>query len=157
MTAKYIDPARVTVSTDKYMVTGVLPAADEDAELDAMLDRIEVLEFEPTTATVRVETFENMDSGFMPYTPGDRLVQRVTLRLPVTADGVQEVAWCIGNRDGEDADGQRWPSNVRSMSVGDVIHIVELDEWHAVASLGFESIERPAESSLDHFYAQPLK
>jgi len=41
-------------------------------------------------------------------------------------EGLAEQAWVVGNRQARDAEGQAWPSNVRSLSVGDAL-IVEVE------------------------------
>jgi predicted kinase len=40
---------------------------------------------------------------------------------------IAEKVWFVGNRMGKDANGNAWPSNVRSMSMGDMVVIDEVD------------------------------
>jgi hypothetical protein len=41
-----------------------------------------------------------------------------------TPEQVAEATWFVGNRMGPDANGREWPSDVRSMCVGDVVFMV---------------------------------
>ena len=74
----------------------------------------------------------------------DKLDHKVT--ISVCADDVQhalDAAWSIGNRQGADADGNRWPSNVRSLSVADVLIVNgaerEGESWEVVP-FGFDKV-----------------
>ncbi len=57
------------------------------------------------------------------YRASDPLATADDLTLRVEASDWQhacERAWVVGNREGADAEGRTWPSDVRSVSVGDV-------------------------------------
>lgn len=59
---------------------------------------------------------------------------------------IAEKAWYVGNRMGRDAEGFAWPSNVRSMSIGDVVHIRDNGDFTTLRSLvavtvGFEPVD----------------
>lgn len=73
----------------------------------------------------KVATALNDGEGrFWRYEPSDRLVPGPT--LTVEAPGTDEAlnaAWEIGNRMGSDANDESWPSNVRSLSAGDVLAV----------------------------------
>lgn len=106
-----------------------------------------------------VRTYINDGPGrYDAYTPGDRVLIGPELTIDVPRDAVTRNAdtptgfadvaandvWQIGNRMGQDAHGRSWPSDVPSLSVGDVISIErEHSAWRrvvAVARLGFEPI-----------------
>lgn len=93
-----------------------------------------------------VRTYLNDGPGrFDNYEAGDLLREGPTLHfdVPGTAVGWQSVldlAWAVGNREGQDAGGQRWPSDVRSLSVADVL-VVEHTPY-AVGRVGFRPIGR---------------
>jgi voltage-gated potassium channel Kch len=58
-----------------------------------------------------------------------------------------EAAYAIGNRMGADTEGQEWPSDVRSLSVGDVLYVSRNSDSAykilAVARAGWTEIEQP--------------
>lgn len=57
----------------------------------------------------------------------------------VTSDhDICEMAWELGNRMISDDDARRWPSQRRSMSIGDVVVIGET-AWKAI-SIGWETV-----------------
>src|SRR4030095_11987452 len=83
--------------------------------------------------TLQVKTFVNDGPGrFFGYEPGDLLIEGPVLTVAVdTAPSEIEVvtaeaAFVIGNRMAAGLNGPQWPSNVRSMSVGDVVIIGEV-------------------------------
>lgn len=59
-----------------------------------------------------------------------------------------EAGFTIGNRMAADADGQRHPSDVRSVSVGDLLGVREMSSgkvtYLAVARFGWDEIAEPA-------------
>jgi hypothetical protein len=77
---------------------------------------------------VPVQTYINMGPGaFYGYRDGLDLLEPGPV---VSAEGedeniIAEHVFAIGNRMEADLDGQQWPSQVRSISVGDVIVIGE--------------------------------
>lgn len=98
---------------------------------------------------VTITTYLNDGPGrFFAYEPGDRLYQGPTLTVDVPDSpewmGALDAAWAIGNRMGVDANGQEWPSYVRSLSAGDVLTIRifaggPVLAW-GVAHFGFDAI-----------------
>lgn len=84
----------------------------------------------------------------------------ITVGVPLgsTPVAIANEAWNIGNRASRDDNGVAWPSNVRSMSVGDMVIIDEVDgqrqdEHFTVAivtNIGFrvETIKRVFEDSV---------
>ena len=61
-------------------------------------------------------------------------------------DAAANAMWAIGNRERADLDGQTWPSDVRSLSVGDVLYIadpVSAVRILAVARLGWREVPQP--------------
>lgn len=107
---------------------------------------------------MEVRAFLNAGPGmFWRYAPGDALkpgpVVRLALddaarpdpllgsvSLPPEAleHAALDRAWAVGNRMGADDAGAEWPSDVRSLSVGDVLAIGEA-AW-SVAMFGFEAL-----------------
>lgn len=90
----------------------------------------------------------NLDSRFGPFEPGHRVypLGRFVVEAPSLAAAFEKV-YSIGNRMEDDAEGRSWSSDVRSLSVGDVVGISTTDvvgeaEWSlkAVASFGFQPI-----------------
>ena len=72
---------------------------------------------------------------FLAYTPGDELAGvtgptgaplLLTLSAQTPNDVPQQV-YDVGNHAGADVNGVTWPSDVRAVSVGDVIHITSPD------------------------------
>lgn len=63
------------------------------------------------------------------YDPAHRIATDEDLLFEVTAESPQDAAeraFVIGNREGEDNNGRRWPSDVRSLSVGDVVDVSDV-------------------------------
>lgn len=73
-----------------------------------------------------VSTWMNVGDGTMwEFRPGRDYLERGP-RVRVEADSVDEAlekVWVVGNRMGPDADGNSWPSECRSMCMGDVVFI----------------------------------
>ncbi len=91
-----------------------------------------------------IGTFLNDGDGrFFRYEDTDRLVPGPA--LDVEADGLDEaldIAWRIGNRMHPSFP---WPSNVRSLSVGDVLLILDSPMvGYAVADAGFTALSADA-------------
>lgn len=68
----------------------------------------------------------------------------------VSADHAAEGMWTVGNRMGCDIHGKSWPSDVRSLSVGDVLRVVIPSchdyptghvLWLAVAPTGWRELD----------------
>lgn len=93
-----------------------------------------------TRFTFQAFTNETHGSRFFRWNPGDlmRYVGTVTVEAE-TVEAACEVAWAVGNREGVDANGQRWPFFVRSLSVGDLLALVgsEIIVGHFVDPAGF--------------------
>ncbi|MFF8401724.1 hypothetical protein ACF06P_08835 [Streptomyces sp. NPDC015684] len=79
--------------------------------------------------------------NFAGYRPGHALAE-VThpdgspLRLVFHAgpringhEAAADAAYCVGNRRGVDDHGQSWPTDVRSVSTGDVVKVTGPDHW----------------------------
>jgi len=92
------------------------------------------------TRTIRIETAlvtNFRDSSAMMFDPnfGEMMLIRRTIGPSLvievedneTSASIAEKVWVIGNRMGRDANGTAWPSNVRSMSMGDMVVIDEVD------------------------------
>ncbi|MER7196093.1 hypothetical protein ACH4B8_40010, partial [Streptomyces flaveolus] len=57
-----------------------------------------------------------------------------------------DAAFTVGNRQGPDGTGQRWPADIRSVSVGDVVKVTGPDQWivHlSVDPFGFTPVPEP--------------
>ena len=83
---------------------------------------------------------------FGPFQAGDPVAEVGEWRvLADSAEKAAEKMWVVGNREGEDALGRTWPSDVRSLSVGDVLHVHDILRgritWFAVQPLGWREIE----------------
>ena len=62
--------------------------------------------------------------------------------------GAANAMFHIGNRMGADTEGRTWPSDGRSLSVGDVLYVADPDsavQILAVARFGWTEIEQPAD------------
>ena len=91
----------------------------------------------------------NDDHQFDGYKPVDPLALVGDFTVAAADIGaVPETFFAVGNRMGPDADRQRWPSDVRSLSKGDLISIRNLrthETRHlAVASFGWTDVIEPA-------------
>lgn len=75
------------------------------------------------------------------FEPGDALVVAPTINVRDNDDAIAmlEDVWMIGNRMATDEHGQAWPSNVRSMSVGDVV-VLEDGRAFTVDMIGWNQI-----------------
>ena len=105
---------------------------------------------------MRVQTYINEGPGmFLGYEPGDLLVKgplvyldedRIVTGHPRNWKEAEDIdvmwlehVWAIGNRVARDHEGITWPSNVRSLSMGDVAVIGE--RAYSIASVGWEPID----------------
>lgn len=85
------------------------------------------------------------------YQGGDPMGTATDLTLVVEGETWQhaaERAWVIANREGADALGHTWPTDVRSMSMGDVAQLTPaganpVTRWAAVAVMGFTPVGQP--------------
>jgi hypothetical protein len=116
---------------------------------------------------MRIKTYLNEGPGmFWKYQPGDRLAAGPTVTLADTTPAdfpgltpeqidfeVADRVWIVGNKQVADHAGDWWPRTVRSLSVGDVLIIGEAA--YAVASVGFEPVERFALDVSLSEYAKP--
>lgn len=93
-----------------------------------------------TRFTFQAFTNETQGSRFFRFNDGDlvRYAGSVTVEAE-TVEVAREIAWAVGNREAVDANGQRWPFWVRSLSVGDLLCEIgpEIIVGHAVAPCGF--------------------
>ena len=92
-------------------------------------------------ATVRVTAFENVTPGsrFEEYRPDADL--KLVGTFEVGGDSIEaalEDMFWVGNKQGPDSAGARWPLDRRSMSVGDLV-VVE-GETYAVDIVGFKAV-----------------
>ncbi len=100
------------------------------------------------TVTIYMNVSED---NFFGYDHNDDLATADDLVLRVdTPDwcSAAERAYSIGNRAEPDTNGRSWPSDVRSVSVGDVVRVVAdganaIVRYTAVTDVGFELIEEP--------------
>jgi hypothetical protein len=111
----------------------------------------------PDTAQFRVTVYLNADpDNFFGLQPRHEIATapdlQLTISAPTPADAAEH-AFAIGNRMAADDNGHRWPPDVRSLSVGDLVKVAtERDtasfaspaEFYAVASAGFCAIPEPA-------------
>jgi hypothetical protein len=90
-----------------------------------------------------VTVFMNVDEdNFFGYKPNHPLATEDDLILTVEATDVpsaSDKAFAIGNRMHADAEGVYWPSDVRSVSVGDLIKVADAESmtFVSVDSYGF--------------------
>ncbi|MFF7953651.1 hypothetical protein [Streptomyces griseorubiginosus] len=107
------------------------------------------------TATVYMNTADDNFEGYHHNQPlaevtrpdGSplRLVFHASDRI-TDHEAVADAAFTVGNHQGPDANGQSWPTDVRSVSVGDVIKVTCPDHWiiHlCVDSYGFSHVPEP--------------
>jgi hypothetical protein len=65
-------------------------------------------------------------SQFEPYKPGDKIATVGYFYVEAESFGAAaDAMWVVGNKEGADADGERYPADVRSLSVGDVLFIAD--------------------------------
>lgn len=93
--------------------------------------------------------------SFFGYEAGHPVAEVCTFRIKATStlhalDGAYGGLWAIGNRMACDLGGTEWPSDVRSLSMGDVAKVVTLGgitqglvTWHAAAGVGWVEITEP--------------
>ncbi|MER5376306.1 hypothetical protein [Streptomyces sp. NPDC002553] len=107
------------------------------------------------TATVYMNTHDDNFDGYEPHHPLAAATRRDSspLRLVFHAssrirdhEDAADAAYEVGNRQGADDNGQTWPDNIRSVSVGDVIKITGPDASTvhlSVDSYGFSPVPEP--------------
>lgn len=90
---------------------------------------------------IAVHTFLNLGAGiFVRFLDDDALMAGPVVEIAATdAADVLDATYVVGNRMGADAHGRSWPSQVRSLSVGDVL-VVEGSAF-VVAPIGFEPVD----------------
>lgn len=107
------------------------------------------------TVTAYVNVAEHSFFGWKPTHPIAKVdTFRVKATDPLHAlDSYFGGLWAIGNRMACDLGGKEWPSDVRSLSVGDVAKVYTPPchehpkgkvAWHATASVGWTEITEPA-------------
>jgi hypothetical protein len=90
---------------------------------------------------ITVHTFLNLGAGiFSDFLADDALMAGPDLAIDATdpTDALHET-YAVGNRVGGDARGRSWPSQVRSLSVGDVLVVEEAA--FVVAPIGFTPVD----------------
>ncbi|MFF1680731.1 hypothetical protein ACFVYG_32425 [Streptomyces sp. NPDC058256] len=113
----------------------------------------------PAPAAYTATAHLNTDShGTRPYQPGHTLTQVTRadgspLRLVFHAsaritdhEAAADAAFTVGNYQGPDDNGQSWPADVRTVSVGDIVKVTGPDHWiiHlSVDSCGFSAVPEP--------------
>ena len=104
------------------------------------------------TVTVYVNTADHSFTGYKPADPMAEVTQPdgtpfpLTFTAPTTVEAAADAAFAVGNRVGRDDNGTTWPSDVRSVSVGDVVAVSAPDATvtHlSVDSLGFTVVDPP--------------
>lgn len=97
-----------------------------------------------TPFSVTVEINDHPLGMLHGYGPDDPLVPigRAFVISEADVDAAVDAMWTIGNRQGQDDDGQEWPSGVRSVSVGDVIAVTDgvTSKRVAVEAIGFREL-----------------
>ncbi|MFJ5951410.1 hypothetical protein [Streptomyces noursei] len=90
------------------------------------------------TATVYINTHDDNFHGYQPHHPLAAATRRDDSALLLVFhandrlhnhEDAAEAAFEVGNRQGSDDNGQTWPSDIRSVSVGDVIKATSPDHW----------------------------
>ncbi|WP_372412223.1 hypothetical protein [Streptomyces luteireticuli] len=74
-----------------------------------------------------------------------RLAFRTSPRIR-THEDISEAAFAVGNRQDADGNGQTWPADICSVSVGDVVKVNGPDHWIVylnVDSVGFSAVPEP--------------
>ncbi|MFD4247295.1 hypothetical protein ACFWP3_37765 [Streptomyces sp. NPDC058525] len=107
------------------------------------------------TATVYMNTARHSFDGYQPHHPLAEATRPDGSPLCLVFhasdrtrghETAAEAAFEVGNRQGPDDNGQSWPADVRSISVGDVIKVTGPDHWiiHlSVDSTGFSTVPEP--------------
>jgi hypothetical protein len=98
-------------------------------------------------AFVGMSDLHDRDLSLKGWTPGVPLAGDIRTHVEVEAQTWEEAlekVWEVGNRMGSDHPGRTWSSDVRSVSIGDVVVLVlpETSEFRAFAvrSLGWEEV-----------------
>jgi hypothetical protein len=101
-----------------------------------------------------VTVYLNVDpGGFFGLKPHHAIATAPDLRLAISAPTPHDAAgraFAVGNRMAADDNGHRWPPDVRSASVGDLVKVANERaaarhaEFYAVASAGFHPVPEPA-------------
>ncbi|MEU5196060.1 hypothetical protein AB0G86_18720 [Streptomyces scabiei] len=127
-----------------YTVTARIDAPDAPAPVPGVY-----------TATVYMNTADDNFEGYHHNQPLAEVTRPdgSPLRLVFHAgdritdhEAAADAAFTVGNDQGPDDNGQRWPADVRSVSVGDVIKVTGPDHWiiHlSVDSYGFSTVPEP--------------
>ena len=80
----------------------------------------------------------NGDTDFLHgYAEGDKLGYDVRTILTIAAEDTDDAlrrVFAIGNREGRDAMGREWSSDIRSVSVGDVIWLTTIEGGRLVGT-----------------------
>lgn len=107
------------------------------------------------TVTVYINTTRHSFDGHRPHHtlaeathPDDsplRLVFHASPRIN-THESAADAAFIVGNRQGPDDNGQTWPTDIRSISVGDIIKVTGPDHRTVHLSVdpaGFSTVPEP--------------
>lgn len=98
----------------------------------------------------------NGTSRFTPYSEGDSLAydRRCVMRVEAPSiDAALSAFFAIGNRQGRDMHGFEWSSDIRSVSVGDVIQVASVTDHeventaYAVEPVGFRQLAAKPEAT----------
>ncbi|OEJ23051.1 hypothetical protein AR457_38305 [Streptomyces agglomeratus] len=108
------------------------------------------------TATVYLNTARHSFDGYQHHHPlaeathpdGSplRLVFHASDRIR-DHEAAADAAYTVGNRQGADDNGQTWPADIRSVSVGDTIKVTGPDHWIVHLSVdhtGFSAVPQPS-------------
>jgi len=107
------------------------------------------------TATVYMNTAPHSYDGYQHHHPLAEATRPdgSPLRLAFHAgsrirshEAAADAAFTVGNRQGPDDNGLSWPTDVRSVSVGDVIKVTGPDHWIVYLSVdpfGFSAVPEP--------------
>lgn len=91
---------------------------------------------------------ESLRGRFERLAPTDPIAEVGTYSIKgVSPLHAAEGMFTVGNRMGCDIHGAQWPSDVRSLSVGDLIRVVDADRAVTIlacASMGWDEIPEPA-------------
>jgi hypothetical protein len=88
------------------------------------------------------------DDNFRGYTPRAPIakVGDFVLEDCASAEDAARQFWAIGQKEGRDAAGRRWPHDVRSLSVGDLLALTSAQRdmrFLAIASVGWSDVPEP--------------
>jgi hypothetical protein len=96
-------------------------------------------------------------AGFRGYQPGHKIATVGWFDVEAGSfEAAAGVMWEIGNREATDTEGQAWPADVRSLSVGDLLFVASNEvidgrsDYRVLAVAGFGWTEVPLPA--DHLF-----